>query len=248
MRLTDAAVAAHPVLRDRVRWLLVDTADRILPELDPRLSRSATRVLRRRGVEVRTGESVAEALPGRVRLTGGEEVATRTLVWCVGVRPDPLVAGLGLATDRGRLVVGTDLAVPGHPEIVACGDAAAVPDVTRDRRPTAMTAQHATRQGALAARNVAAALGRGTAGTYRHHDLGFVVELGGRDAAANPLGVPLSGLPAAAVTRGYHLLAMPGNRVRVAADWLLGGLTAPSPVQLGLVRAAQVPLECTAVG
>ena len=47
---------------------------------------------------------------------------------------------------------------------------------------------------------------------YKHHDLGFVVELGGRDAAANPLHVPLAGLPAKAVTRGYHLTAMPGNR------------------------------------
>ena len=242
-RFTAQLVKAYPALRDQpMRWLLLDTAPRVLPELDPRLSRTAHRVLRARGVEVRTGESVAEARADSVRLTGGEEVPMRTLVWCVGVRPDPLVDAIGLATDRGRLVVDPYLAVPGHPEILACGDAAAVPDLTRPGHVTAMTAQHATRQGALAARNLAAALGRGKRRRYRHHDLGFVVELGGLAAAANPLGVPLSGLAAAAVTKGYHLLAMPGNRARVVTDWLLDAVMPTQAVQLGLVRGGQVPL------
>jgi NADH dehydrogenase len=241
---TADLAARYRSLRDTpVRWLLLDLAERVLPELDPRLSRTADRALRERGVEVRTGQSVKEARRNAVLLTTGQEIATHTLAWCVGVRPDPLVDALGLATAQGRLVVGTDLAVPGHPEIVACGDAAAVPDVTRPGRTTAMTAQHATRQGALAARNVAAALGVGTPGTYKHHDLGFVVELGGTDAAANPLGVPLSGFPATVVTRGYHLLSMPGNRVRVAADWLLDAVLPRQGVQVGVVRGVHVPLE-----
>lgn len=136
--------------------------------------------------------------------------------------------------------------MPGHPEITACGDAAAVPDLTRPGQVTGMTAQHASRQGRLAARNVAASLGHGTRRRYRHRDLGFVVELGGRDAAADPLHVPLSGLPATVVTRGYHLLAMPGNRLRVLVDWLLGALLPRQDVQLGMVGSPQVPLDCTA--
>ncbi|SDF22634.1 NAD(P)/FAD-dependent oxidoreductase [Pseudonocardia oroxyli] len=241
---TADIAARYPALRDTpTRWLLLDLADRVLPELDPRLSRTADRVLRERGVEVRTGQSVQEARAREVLLTTGETVPTHTLAWCVGVRPDPLVEAVGLATDRGRLVVRTDLRVAAHPEVFACGDAAAVPDVTRPGSVTAMTAQHATRQGTLAARNVAASLGVGTPGTYRHHDLGFVVELGGTDAAANPLGIPLSGFPAAVVTRGYHLLSMPGNRVRVAADWLLDALLPRQEVQLGVVRGVHVPLE-----
>jgi NADH:ubiquinone reductase (H+-translocating) len=70
-----------------------------------------------------------------------------------------------------------------------------------------------------------------------------VGELGGVKAAANPLGVPLSGLAAGAVTRGYHLAAMPGNRVRVAADWLLDAVLPRQAVQLGLVRSWSVPLD-----
>ncbi|MFR9800986.1 NAD(P)/FAD-dependent oxidoreductase [Pseudonocardia sp. RS010] len=242
---TAELARAHPALRGvSPRWMLLDIAKRVLPELDERLSHTADSVLRERGVDVRTGQSVAEALPTCVRLTDtDEEVPTHTLIWCVGVRPDPLVQDIGLPTERGRLVVGTDLAVAGHPEIVACGDVAAVPDVTRPGSATPMTAQHATRQGALAARNVAASLGHGTPRAYKHSDLGFVVGLGGTDAAANPLGVPLSGLPATAVTRGYHLLSMPGNRIRVAADWLLDAVLPRQAVQLGVVRGQHVPLE-----
>jgi hypothetical protein len=69
-----------------------------------------------------------------------------------------------------------------------------------------------------------------------HHDLGFVVDLGGLDAAANPLGIPLSGLPAAVVTRGYHLAAMPGNRMRTLVDWTADALLGRQTVQLGPTR------------
>ena len=154
-------------------------------------------MLRRRGVEVRTGQSVATALDGCwVQLSTGEKVATHSLIWCVGVRADPLVTGLDLDTNRGRLVVDEFMSVPGAPDIYACGDCAAVPDLTRPGQICGMTAQHAQRQGKQIARNVAASLGTGKARPYEHHDLGFLVDLGGLAAAANPLNVPLSGPPA----------------------------------------------------
>ncbi len=226
-----------------IRWLLLDTAPRLLPELDPRLSKTAERVLRRRGVEVLTGQSVAEAGDGYVQLTTGEKVPTRSLIWCVGVRPDPFVDHMKMATNRGRLVVDEYMAVPGAPDIYACGDCAAVPDLTRPGQICGMTAQHAQRQGKLVARNVAASLGTGTAQPYQHHDLGFLVDLGRLAAAANPLHIPLSGPPANAVTRGYHLSAMSGNRLRVLTDWCLNVVTAPEPTSLGVISAESVPLD-----
>ena len=241
---TEAVAGRHPELKDQeMRWILLDVAPKVLPELDRRLSETADRVLRERGVEVRTETSVAEATTNGVKLTNGEFVATHSLLWCVGVRPDPLVEDLDLPTRKGRLVVEPNLTVPGHPEVFACGDAAAVPDLTRPGEVTAMTAQHASRQGKLAGRNVAASLGYGRWRQYKHHDLGFVVDLGGKDAAANPLRVPVSGLPAKIVARAYHLMAMPGNRVRTAADWLLDATLGRQSVQLGLVRSAAVPLD-----
>ncbi|KUN14929.1 hypothetical protein AQI96_03315 [Streptomyces canus] len=241
---TDAQVRRHPLRKGmRPRWILLDIAERVLPELDVHLSRTADRTLRERGVEVRMGTSVKEATSDGVLLTDGEFVATRSLVWCVGVRPDPLAESLGLPMERGRLLVDPNLQVPGRPEVFACGDAAAVPDLENPGQFTPMTAQHAWRQGRTAALNVAASLGAGVRRPYEHRDLGFVVDLGGVKAAANPLGVPLSGLAAGAVTRGYHLAAMPGNRVRVAADWLLDAVLPRQAVQLGLVRSWSVPLD-----
>ncbi|TQE18828.1 NAD(P)/FAD-dependent oxidoreductase [Streptomyces ipomoeae] len=252
---TDELVRKQPLWQGvRPRWLLLDIAERVLPEMDEKLSHTADRVLRQRGVEVRMGTSVKEATHNGVLLTDGEFVDTRTLVWCVGVRPDPLAESLGLPMERGRLLVEPTLHVPGRPEVFACGDAAAVPDLTKpgsggsggsppEKHFTPMTAQHAWRQGKVAGHNVAASLGLGEPKPYRHGDLGFVVDLGGVKAAANPLGVPLSGPVAGAVTRGYHLAAMPGNRVRVAADWLLDAVLPRQGVQLGLVRSWSVPLD-----
>ncbi|WP_271188932.1 NAD(P)/FAD-dependent oxidoreductase [Dactylosporangium matsuzakiense] len=241
---TDVLYSRHPRLRgQRPRWLVLDVAGRVLPELDERLSRTADRVLRERGVDVRLGTSVQEATHEGVRLTDGSFVPTHSLIWCVGVRPDPLVGQLGLGTVNGRLVVDEYLNVPGHPEVYACGDAAAVPDLTRPGQLTPMTAQHAERQGRRIAQNIAASYRQGRRRPYKHHDLGFVVDLGGVQAAANPLGVPLTGLPARTVARAYHLLSLPGNRVRTAADWVLDAVLSRQTAQLGLVPPPGVPLD-----
>ncbi|MEH0970725.1 NAD(P)/FAD-dependent oxidoreductase [Micromonospora sp. CPCC 205546] len=244
---TDEIARRHPRLDGiRPRWLLLDTADRVLPGLAQRMSRVAERVLRQRGIEVCLGTSVAEATAEGVRLSDDRFVPSRTLVWCVGVRPDPLVEATGLPTDRGRVTVDEYLAVPGHPEILACGDAAAVPDPARPGEITPMTAQHAVRQGRLAADNVAASYGVGRRRPYRHRDLGFVVDLGGWQATANPLHVPLSGPLARVVARGYHLLSLPANRARTTADWLFTAVGSRPSVQLGLVPGAAVPLDTAA--
>ena len=170
-------------------------------------------------------------------------MSTRSLIWCVGVRAEPLVDGLDLDTNRGRLVVDEFMAVPGAPDIYACGDCAAVPDLTRPGQVCGMTAQHAQRQGKQITRNVAATLGKGKAEPHKHADLGFLVDLGGLAGAANPLHVPLSGPAANAVTRGYHLSAMSGNRLRVLADWILNGLTSPEPTSVSVISAESVPLD-----
>ncbi|NYJ73599.1 FAD-dependent oxidoreductase [Allobranchiibius huperziae] len=213
---------------DDVRWLLIDLAPHVLPELGPRLGAEAMKVLHHRGVEVRLTVSVVSATATSVTLTDGDVISTRTLVWSAGVAPSPLIATLGLPTTKGRLVVNDDLSVPGHTHVWALGDSAAVPDLTQgaladgSRPVTAPTAQHAQRQGHTAARNVAASLGVGQSRPYRHRDLGLVADLGGTQGVAKALGVPLTGPIAKVTARGYHLFALPSAaaKVRVATDWL----------------------------
>jgi NADH:ubiquinone reductase (H+-translocating) len=232
-----------------VRWLLIDISDTVIPELGPELGNVAMDVLRRRGIEVRLGVTVKTAAEQQVTLTDGTVVPTRTLIWGAGVSASPLVDTLGLPLAKGRLVVDEQLRVPGVERVWAAGDAAAVPDLTKpvggdgsgrsDGRPvTPPTAQHAQRQGAALARNVAASLGVGRARPYRHRDLGMVADLGGSDAVARPLGVSVTGVLAKAITRGYHLSALPrgANKVRVAADWLFAATLPAQAVQLSEIR------------
>ncbi len=224
---------------DDVRWILVDLATAVLPELGPQLGAKALRVLAARGVEVKLGVSVESATPTSVTLTDGSVVGSRTLVWGAGVAPSPLIQTLGLPTEKGRLVVNADLSVPGLKDVWALGDAAAVPDLAGDpSTPTAPTAQHAQRQGIAVAHNVAATLGVGQARDYRHKDLGLVADLGGFDGVAKPLGVELTGPVAKSVARGYHLYALPTTaaKVRVATDWLYASVLPTRVVNLNQVR------------
>jgi NADH dehydrogenase len=242
--LADAAARGHGLDPAEVRFLLLDVADRVMPEVGGTLGDRALEVLRGRGIDVRLGTSVQEVTADAVVLSDGSRVEARTVAWVAGVEANPVVATLGVPLQDGRLVVRPDLSVPGHPEVFAGGDAAAVPDLTRPGQVTPPTAQHALRQGHALARNVAAGLGIGRSRPYRHRDLGLVVDLGPRYAVADPLGLHLSGWPAKLVTRGYHLAALPHgpNRLGVALDWLTG-LVAPRPaVRLGLVDSRRAGL------
>jgi NADH dehydrogenase FAD-containing subunit len=171
--LSQSIACRDPRLREQsIRWILADPAEWLLPDMRHRLSRTTARTLRSRGVEVRTQTSLGQVTSRGLRLTDGEFIPTRTIVWSFGVRPDPLVTNLGLATEQGRIRVDEHLAVPGRPEIYACGDVAAVPDLTRPGKITPMSGQHALRQGRLAGSNVAASIGYGSRRPYQHrvHD------------------------------------------------------------------------------
>lgn len=244
---TSALADRHPRLgAQRPRWMVLDIADRILPELDTRMSEVADQVLRSRGVDIRTETSVREVRPDAVVLSDGQTVPTRSVIWCVGSRPDPLVANVGLETVNGRVLVDEYLTVPGHPEVYACGDAAAVPDPAQPGQFTPMTAQHAVRHGKLVARNIAATFGIGNRRPYRFRTIGFAVDLGRGGAVANPFEVLLTGAVARLATRGYHLLSMPANRTRVLFDWLLNAISPWQGVRLGTVPKDALPLDSDA--
>jgi NADH dehydrogenase len=234
--LADAAAKQMGFDADAVKFLLLDTAEQVMPEVGQKLGDAALKVLRRRGIDVRLGTTLKEAHADHVVLSDGSRVDTHTLAWVTGVTGAPLIQELGLPTERGRLKVQPDLQVPGHPGVFAAGDAAAVPDLTQPGKITPPTAQHATRQGKVLARNVAASLGYGTSKRYKHRNLGLVVDLGPGYAVANPLNVHLSGLPAKVVTRAYHLYAIPRpvNRWAVSLAYLTDALFDRSVVSIGL--------------
>lgn len=236
-RLTHAAVQRYPRLDPAlIRWHLIDIAPALMPELGDKLGRSAQEVMRRRGVEISLGVSIAKAGPEEVTFTDGRVVPTRTLIWTAGVVASPLIATLGAETVRGRLAVTAEMRLPGHDGVFALGDSAAVPDLAKGGGAVCPpTAQHATRQGRRVAENVIATLRGQPLRPYEHKDLGLVVDLGGADAVSKPLGVELRGVPAQAVARGYHLGALRTNvaKTRVATNWLLNAVAGDDFVRTG---------------
>lgn len=230
-----------------LRWVLVDVASHVLPELGPQLGDAALRTLRRRGVDVRLETSVDRVERDTVHLSDGQVVACRTLVWTAGVTANPLLGTLGLPTGRsGRLVVTSELRTPDRDDVFAAGDAAAVPDLTKPGEAiTPPTAQHAQRQGVTLARNLVRSLRSEPLTPYRHRDLGLAVDLGGVRSVARPLGRDLHGLAAQIVTRGYHLAALPSMRSRskAALDWLIHAGLGEDFVRVGLREVAPGTLD-----
>jgi NADH:ubiquinone reductase (H+-translocating) len=234
------AIELYPRCRaEGMRWVLVEARDRIVPEVPPSLSTFAARELRTRGIEILTSTTLAEVTERGATLSSGESVAARTVVWTAGVKPSPVVASFGLPLDDGgRILTDRHLRVEGRLGVWAIGDCAAVPDPARRGQPCPPTAQHAIRQGRLAAHNIAAELEGRPARAFRYRTAGMVAELGHNKAVAITLGVRWRGLPAWFIARTYHLLLMPGygRKLRLLADWnvaLLFGRDASSPGRLG---------------
>ncbi len=234
------AIDLYPRCRAQgMRWMLVETKDRIMQEVPRGLSEFAARELRARGIEIRTETSTKEITDHDVTLSDGERIFARTVVWTAGVKPSPAVGKLGLPSDRGgRVMVDRTMRVEGFQHVWAIGDCAAVPDPARPGQVCPPTAQHAIRQGRLVARNVAATLGNGRVRPFRYRTKGVVAELGDTEAVALTLGVRWQGRPAWFIARTYHLLLMPGmgRKLRLLMDWnvaLLFGRDTSAPGRLG---------------
>ena len=208
-----------------MRWILVEAMDRVLPEIDDELAAYALRQLRGRGIDIRLGTTLDEVTAGSARISTGETVGTRTVVWTAGVVPHPSSRNLGLPLDeRGRIVVDDHLQVTGEDDVWAVGDAAAVPDPANPGRPCPPTSQHAIRQGRTAGRNVAASLGVGHPARFSYKTLGSFVNLGRYKAVARVGPFTFRGFPAWWLARTYHVSQIPGTarKVRAVMDWTIG--------------------------
>jgi len=227
-----------------VRVVLLHAGGLILPELPASLAEFAQRLLVKRGVDIRLKTRLVGATEETALLAGGERIMTRTLVSTVPSGPNPVVAGLPLKMERGRIVVDATLEVPEHPGVWALGDCAAVRDAkTGEISPP--TAQHATRQAACVAHNIAATLRGQSRRTFAFTALGKMGSLGRRSAVAEIFGVKLSGFLAWWIWRTIYLLKLPGfdRKLRVATDWTLDLLLPPDIVQLKTDRALGVRRE-----
>lgn len=209
---------------EEVRTVLVELQDRVLPQMDRTLSRTALRRMRHMGIEVLLNTRVRDWIEGGLVFADARSpLPADTVIWAAGVRAHPVVAALPLEKDPlGRVMVDPYLRVPGMPHVYVLGDAAhARHPQTGEVYPP--TAQVAYRQAPVAAANIVADLTGGMPRPFDFTYIGDLVSLGRLSGVADPFGHHLRGLPAWAMWKFYYLLRLIGwqNRLRVALNWLL---------------------------
>ncbi|MGD2109096.1 MAG: NAD(P)/FAD-dependent oxidoreductase [Phycisphaerae bacterium] len=235
--LRNAAGKYPNVHRRDISMTLVERENRILPALDADLADYALDRMQRWGIDVRINETVSEIQPEQVRLTSGDTLATRTVIWCAGIAPNPIVERLPFATDaRGYLLTERDLRICGFPDIWGIGDCAVNPDAEGHAYPA--TAQHAVRQGKQAAGNIARVLKGQDPQPCDIKSRGSLVALGCRTGVARVFGVKLSGFAAWWLHRTVYLTKMPGvaRKLRIALDWTMDLIFPRDYVQLDVLR------------
>lgn len=224
----QVAELAHDTLRHDfrridpsvARILLVETADRVLTTFPPSLSRKAQQQLERLGVTVLTERTVT-GVDRRGVTIDEERIPARTVIWAAGVTASSLASRLaeltGAERDRaGRVTVGVDLTLPGHPEVFALGDMTRLPD-----RVLPGVAPAAMQQGRYVARVVRNRLRGRTTPPFRYVDKGNLATIGRAAAVADIKGLRLSGLVAWLTWLLVHLWYLVGfqNRVLVFIRW-----------------------------
>jgi NADH dehydrogenase len=232
------------------RVILFEAGDRVLPPFPPDLSARAQRDLEKMGVEVRLNSLVTDVTAGGIHL-GDEFIPLRNVFWAAGVKASPLGESLGVPLDRaGRVIVGPDLSIPGHPEVFVTGDMAAATSA-RTGKPVPGVAQGAIQMGKFAGRTIAdEATGRATReerGAFSYRDKGSLAIIGNAKAVADLGRIRLGGFLAWLIWGAIHIAFLIGfrNRVQVMLSWFWSWLlnardarliTGPARLQIQVPR------------
>jgi NADH dehydrogenase len=229
------------------RVILFEGADRLLPPFPPKLSARAQQDLERMGVEVRL-KSIVTNITREGLYIGDEFLPVRNIFWAAGVRASPLGKSLGVALDRsGRVIVGPDLTIPGHPEVFITGDMAAAQSADTGK-PVPGVAQGGIQMGEYAGRAIAAEVAGGSASEARkpfvYHDKGSLAVIGRAKAVAEINNHEFAGFFAWLLWGGVHILFLIGfrNRLFVVMSWLWSWLLNTRDARL-ITGDAQLQIE-----
>jgi NADH dehydrogenase len=197
----------------RVRVLLVEMTDEVLGQFHPSLRAYAADALRKRGVDLRLGVAVEEVRDDCVVLSDGEHVPSAATIWATGVKVDDVVSGWGLPQGRGgRIQVGPDLRVDGHPEVFAVGDVAA-----GRNGPLPQLARPAIDGGRHAAAQIRRLVAGEETEPFGYRDRGVSATIGRSDAVIQlPFGLKVRGMLAWLGWVGIHVIMLMGGRNRLA--------------------------------
>jgi NADH dehydrogenase len=216
----------------RTRIILLEGGPRILPAYADDLSSSAQKQLEKLGVEVHTSTMVTGVEPACV-ITGTTRIAAAVTLWAAGVAASPLGKKLGAAVDRaGRVMVNSDLSLPGYPEVFVIGDLAALKDA--DGNPIPGVAPAAMQQGSAAARNIERDLTGIPRQDFQYLNKGSLATIGRAAAVAQFKKLHISGYPAWLAWLFVHIFFLIGfrNRIIVLIQWAWAYITYERGVRL----------------
>lgn len=233
--VTEAIRLYQNIRRQDIKIVLVDHGQRILKALDDSLADYASTRLQQRGVELRLQDTVTRIDKKAVEFQKAGKLAGWTVIWTAGVAPNPLLGSLDLPKDHhGYLRCDPNLRIEGHENLWGVGDCAVNPDPQGNAYPP--TAQHAIREGRMAAENIARVLHNRPVRPLVFCSRGMMAPLGHYQGVARVFGWKFSGLPAWFLWRTFYLIKMPGfgRSLRVMMDWTLDWFFRRDYVQLGL--------------
>jgi NADH dehydrogenase len=231
----DDVLRFYPrIKREEMHFHLFEATPRILPEVDQQLAAVATRVLVRRGADIRASTPVRRIESERVHIDG-ETIDASTIVLAAGIVPSLAVSQIDVAHDaKGRIAVDATMRSTSHPSVWALGDCASIPGP--DGKPYPALAQHAVREARRVARNVAAVVQDRAPQPFVFRTLGTMAALGHSRAVAQVMGVQLTGFIAWWFRRTYYLLQMPrwDRRLRIVLDWTVALFFRPDITKVDL--------------
>ncbi|MFH9350611.1 NAD(P)/FAD-dependent oxidoreductase [Kitasatospora sp. NPDC017646] len=244
----DASKLYKTVSRDDMRFVVVEAANRILPEMGPDLGLWTKEKLEERNIEVYIETSMDSCIDGHVMLKNGMEMDAATIVWTAGVKPNPVLANFGLPLGpRGHVDTAPTLQVQGFDYVWSAGDNAQVPDLAAGEGAWCPpNAQHACRQAVVLGDNVISGMRGFPQKEYKHKNLGAVAGLGLHKGVAILFGkYKLKGRPAWWFHRLYHGAMVPtfNRKVRVFTDWTLAMFLKREMVGLSQMEKPQLPIQ-----
>ncbi|MGP4023592.1 NAD(P)/FAD-dependent oxidoreductase [Actinomadura sp. 3N407] len=252
--LEDMTRAATKYMRkvtpQDLRFMLVEAAGRILPEVGPDMGKWTAEQLRGRGIDVKMNTLLRSAVDGQIELSDGSGFQAGTLVWNAGVKAAPVVRHGDLPVDEKGRVKGTEyLTIEGLVRAFTAGDNAAIPDLTQEGEYCPPNAQHAVRQAKLLGDNIVRSLRGKTLKPYVHANIGAVAGLGLHKGVAQTYGFKVKGWPAWFMHRSYHGAKVPtfNRKLRVVADWTLALFLKRETVSLATVEQPRADFELAAL-
>jgi NADH dehydrogenase len=216
----------HNIEPNDIRVMIVQSGDRLLPEMSKELGEFAMKKLTEGGVEVILNARVIGAEADRIKLKDGRSIPTNTIVWSGGVVPSPITEDLPCTHDKksGRIIVDKFLEVQDYPGVFAIGDCAFIINPNTGN-PYPPTAQHAIREGTLVARNIISLIEGKTRNkrAFDYKTKGMMASIGKRNGVGAILGLEIQGFLAWWIWRMYYLANLPTlqKKLRVMADWTL---------------------------